>query len=485
MIKNVAIIHYNTPELTSACIDSLLRSTPDCRVIVFDNSDKYRFPLRKDVTVIDNTTGDIINFERLVSKYPNRRRTVNNHASSKHIASVDYLFDILKDGFVLLDSDVLIKKDISVFFDEQYAWVGEIDEHPEFDFQSRRLLPFLLYINVPMLAKYGIRFWHEGMSYKLSHRGVAPFYDTGGSLLFDCDNANLPSKELRISEYIEHFGGASYSGKPWRVWLDEHETLYTDMEESKISNKDRILVVIPYCSQGAQGRELEYAVAGWRKHFKENYLIVIAGEYHPIVETGDDIVCVESVRVEPKEGMYRQHLDYVSCFRKVHKQFPDSKGFIFVADDVYAVNDFDMVDVMFLKQKASNLDDFNPDSTNKWKVDKARTRELLKREGYPTRNFTTHLPQYFEWDKIEKLWDKYDMDNVSYVIEDLYYNIYYPTRIPLQIHIDHDNVKCGVYRSNPCLEYISNAFRDKIWLQNSPEGWIEELEKALMKHYGM
>ena len=85
---------------------------------------------------------------------------------------------------------------------------------------------------------------------------------------------------------------------------------------------ERILVVIPYCSVNAQGKELEYAVAGWRRHFKENYLIVVVGEYHPVCESGDDIVYIESPRVDAVPKMYRQHLDYVSCMRKVWNAFP-------------------------------------------------------------------------------------------------------------------------------------------------------------------
>lgn len=252
-----------------------------------------------------------------------------------------------------------------------------------------------------------------------------------------------------------------------------------------MENTDKpYLVVIPYCSEGAQGRELEYAVAGWRKHFKENYLIVLAGESHPIVNTGDDIICIESKRVPKKEGNYRQHLDYVSCFRKVRAAFPDHEGFIMVADDCYAVNDFDIIDVKLLKQFGSDMNG-DPNSANGWIRDKMKTKAKLLEGGYPTRNFTTHLPQWYEWDKIVALWDKYDMDNESYVIEDLYYNIYYPNRIPLQLHVDYDNFKCAVGRANPDLNKLYAALKKQIWIQNSVAGWIPQLEKVLKAHYGI
>ena len=488
MEKNVVIVHYNTPELTVAAIRSLWKNTPDAKVTVFDNSDKYPFPDMDGVTVVDNTKGQIIDFQKMLDRYPAKIPTACNWGSEKHIASVDYFFDVLSEGFVLMDSDVLVKKDISSLFDPSLAWIGGIEHHPKFWFQAVRCFPFLLWINVPMLRERGIRFFHEGYVYKMSHRGGAPYYDTGGSLYKDCLDAGLPYKEINLDEYIVHLGGASCYPIAWRTWLERHKNLYENMEENKTKKtvaKDTILVVIPYCSQGAQGRELEYAVAGWRKHFKEDYLIVLAGEDHPVTKTGDDIICIPSPRVEQKKGQYRQHLDYVSCFKKVHAAFPESKGFIFVADDVYAVNDFDMSDVLFLKMLPSDLRPFDIDSLNGWRVDKAKTREVLRRDGYPIRNFTTHLPQWFEWDKIEALWEKYDMENESYVIEDLYYNIYYKDRIPFKLDIDHDNLKCGIYRSNPRMEYIENAFRDKIWIQNSPEGWIPQLDAMLSKYYNL
>ena len=245
---------------------------------------------------------------------------------------------------------------------------------------------------------------------------------------------------------------------------------------------NKILVVIPYYHAAAQGKELLYAIAGWKRHFKEDHLIVVVGEDLPGIGI-EGVVCVESKRVDAIEGQYRQHLDYVSCFKKVREMFPQSKGFIFVADDVYAVNNFDMSDVMFLKQNGDRIE-YSVNSTNAWRRDKAKTRILLQKEGYHTRNFTTHLPQYFEWDKLEALWDKYDMLHNSYVMEDLYYNIYYGDRIPFQL-CENDNLKRGIYEESFPIDRVRDAFGKKIWIQNSPKGWDFQLESLLSRYYGI
>ena len=489
MRKRVCIVHYNTPEITAAVVKSVWKHTPDCEITIFDNSDQRPFVPMDGVTVIDNTKGQICDFDKWIASYPNARPTVCNNGSEKHMWSVEYLYQHSDEGFVLLDSDALVKKDITPFFNASLAWMGRLEDRPVNWNHVRRLMPYCLWINVPMCRKHDITFMSEGRIFMVSHTGP-PWYDTGASFYHDCKDRKLPGREVNISDYVEHLVGGSQNdrlGKAWKAWLQRNRSLYEDekpVEKKEVPIEDRILVVIPYCSEGAQGRELEYSVAGWRRHFKEDYLIVLAGEDHPVTKTGDDIVCIESERVPPKKGQYRQHLDYVSCFKKVRKAFPKSKGFIFVADDCYAVNDFDMTDIMCLKQKSGDIIS-SMASPNAWQRDKAKTRSALVKGGYPTRNFTTHLPQWFEWDKLEKLWEAYDMENESYVFEDLYYNIYYPTRIPLQLHIDFDNFKCGVYRKNPRLDYIRRAFKTKIWIQNSVEGWIPELEKALADYYGI
>ena len=75
------------------------------------------------------------------------------------------------------------------------------------------------------------------------------------------------------------------------------------------------------------------------------------------------------------------------------------------------------------------------------------------------------------------------MENTSYIMEDLYYNIYHSTRIPYQLDLATDNFKCGVYRSNPNVDAIRRAFRTKIWIQNGVLGWIPELDKILSDYY--
>jgi len=243
---------------------------------------------------------------------------------------------------------------------------------------------------------------------------------------------------------------------------------------------DRILVVIPYLAKAAQGREIAYAVEGWRRHFKEPHHIVIVGD-DPGIQ-GDDITFLPCPRVEAIKGQYQCHIDHVKKFRKVREAFPDSKGFIYSCDDIYAVNDFTLVEVMFPKI-TEDVMTCSPDHPNAWRRDLYKTLELCKKNGLPLRNWVCHLPVWYEWDKLLAIYDKYDCDHISYVIENIYFNTYEATRVPLMINIRHDNLRCAVYRANPDWTIVEAAFNNKIWINNSIEGWTPQLDKKLSEYY--
>ena len=249
----------------------------------------------------------------------------------------------------------------------------------------------------------------------------------------------------------------------------------------KRSPDSPILVVIPYLAREAQGRELEYAVAGWRRHFKEEHHIVIVGDHHKVVDTGDDITFIECPRIDDVPGQYMPHLDHVHKFRKVREAYPDVKGFIYACDDMYAVNDFTMIEVLFPKKDREIIGDRN--SANGWHRDQWKTKEMCLKERLPIDNWVCHLPVYYEWDKLFEIYDKYDCEHESYVVENLYFNTYYKNRVPVQLSLLHDNLKCGVYRAHPDMSIVREAFVNKIWISNGVTGWIPELDNMLKNYY--
>lgn len=236
---DVLIIHYNTPELTEAAVRSLWKHTPKARVTIFDNSDKRPFDASRftlhDIrfTYIDNTRGQVVNWEEWLALFPNKEPALENDwGSAKHCYSVEMCYDRFPNGFVLMDSDVLVKKDITPMCDETKAFVGRIHCNTRnFGFHINRLCPYLCWINTPLLKPYRVRYFHPDKMWKL-HRWKQGdtskgCHDTGAWFLDQALRTGLPYEDMEIMDYIVHFKAASWRKPGGHVeWLRKHQELW-------------------------------------------------------------------------------------------------------------------------------------------------------------------------------------------------------------------------------------------------------------------
>lgn len=245
MKRNVAIVHYNTPELTRAAILSLRKQTGmRYDVTVFDNSDKRPFEgcdniaTYGTVRVIDNTKGQVIDFEKELAKYPDKCWELawrSNWGSAKHIMSVQKLWEILPEGFILMESDILLTRNINFLWDENFAACGKAQWFRGRTQEKDRLLPFLCYLNVPKLTKNGARYFDPARCWSLSPGGMsnpANWYDTGASLLEDIIKTK-PALVARLYRDLDHYF-VHYTGGSWRqndvenqkAWLEANKPLW-------------------------------------------------------------------------------------------------------------------------------------------------------------------------------------------------------------------------------------------------------------------
>ena len=234
----VCIVHYNTPKLTAAAIRSLVKHTPreqELEIIVFDNSDKRPFVVPDGfpvaVEVIDNTHGQLIDFDRWLATFPDKEPSPgNNYGSAKHCYTVQWLIDHRKRPFILMDSDVLIRQDISVFWNRDYVWTGEVGENVRrrFGYQFKKLQPFLCFINVKMIRAYGIAYFNPDYMWNLTTRQPNHRYDTGAWFLHETNRLGLPTQEVKLKDYILHLGHGSWRDKEPMKWLNENKELWEE-----------------------------------------------------------------------------------------------------------------------------------------------------------------------------------------------------------------------------------------------------------------
>lgn len=226
---NVLIINYNTQELTECAVKSVNKHTPGCNIFVFDNSDREPFEnYFHNVSVIDNTRGQIIHWRKWLRTFPNKYPYVgNNYASAKHCKSVDICFDLIPDGFILIDSDVLIKRDLSAFWAPEFVGSGSVITDDHF-IRIPRLAPHLCYINVPMCREHGIRYFNPNKMWKLTRENPNRFYDTGAWFLEAAEKERLPLNRMDIDGYMTHLRNGSWKDVDWRQWVENNVDLWAE-----------------------------------------------------------------------------------------------------------------------------------------------------------------------------------------------------------------------------------------------------------------
>ena len=234
-LPTVCIVHYNTPKLTQYAIRSLLKHTRVGKVVVFDNSDRLPFMMKNKefvadhaplIEVIDNTHGQIIDFDQWLGAFPNKEPSPgNNYGSAKHCYSVEWLTQHTDTPFILMDSDVLVRRDISDFCQHPgCAWVGEVGENvrERFGYDINKVQPFLCWLNVPLLKQHGIHYFNPDYMWNLTHVAPNHRYDTGAWLYRAVQEAGLPTHELPLYSYIFHLGHASFRDRKPMEWVWNH-----------------------------------------------------------------------------------------------------------------------------------------------------------------------------------------------------------------------------------------------------------------------
>ena len=247
---NVCIVHYNTPKLTECLVRSINKYTPNSVIYIFDNSDKDPFTYKVDnVKYIDNTKGQIIDFEKWLQKYPNRVSSpgkLNRWGSAKHCYSIEKCIDIINDNFILLDSDILLTRDISSLCDDSKIYVAEVTCQPRSTI--KRVVPYICFLNVKMMKKNGVHYFDENHMHGLRYTVSSDMYDTGAG--FYIAAKKFPSREINTNEYAVHYSGGSWAKEKElkykhtftpEQWLDRYKKYWDDTPETFTEYKEGLL----------------------------------------------------------------------------------------------------------------------------------------------------------------------------------------------------------------------------------------------------
>ena len=244
-------------------------------------------------------------------------------------------------------------------------------------------------------------------------------------------------------------------------------------------------VLIPYIRQESQGNELELAITGWIRHFKENFRITVIGDHHPCVEKFGRMVHFQGqLRTFQYQcpGQYVAHIDIERKVRAFLIEHPDTDLFVLTSDDTYPIRDFTLEDIRVPAWRMTNMPVIT-ESSNWWVLDMSKTHVALRDLNLPEYGYVLHQPRVYETKPYRAIEDYFDMTENSFVMEDLYYNIARPLGARRDLSqkdrrwrfiMDFGLTKA----SKDELERLVREY-DPIFINNGIEGWSEDLERFL------
>ena len=248
-----------------------------------------------------------------------------------------------------------------------------------------------------------------------------------------------------------------------------------------------IQVLIPYIRQESQGNELELAITGWIRHFKETFRITVIGDHHPCVEKfGHMIHFLGQLRTFQYQcpGQYVAHIDIERKVRAFLTENPDTDLFVLTSDDTYPIRDFTLEDISTPSWRMTNMPVVK-ESSNWWVLDMSKTHMALRDLDLPEYGYVLHQPRVYETKPYNAIVDYFDMTENSFVMEDLYYNIVRPLGARKDLSQQNRRwkfiIEFGLKKPDGKeLEKLVREY-DPIFLNNGVDGWSEDLERYLLE----
>jgi hypothetical protein len=310
-----------------------------------------------------------------------------------------------------------------------------------------------------------------------------------------CNSVNIKDSKKQIFKniYLRHYITKSLEEYVWKLntrgfmWGGRRNyDFFFKVNPDMLDRKDElikkfekeILVVLPYKGESSQGNEIRLALNSWKKFCQFNYHFIVIGTFNDSLKK--EYPWVEFIyyqTIRKKKNQYNPHIDMHNKYRMIENLYSGKyDGFIRMVDDNYAIKPFYLEDIMTTHYHSLSFTGDKKAPINFWNHDKWKTQQLLDKYNLPHINYTTHYPRYFEFSKLKEVWDKFNMDNESYVLEDIYFN-YFKHDDPI---LDNE-IRLGIWSN----DIYKNEFQKAIenpnikFVCNSVDGWSKELEKSL------
>lgn len=247
-------------------------------------------------------------------------------------------------------------------------------------------------------------------------------------------------------------------------------------DESPVLEKkvqDHTSVVIPYCKEFAQGRELLFALRSWYEKTCFPANLVIIGDREDWFS--DEITVIEHQRTSDNP-----QIDTMEKLKLAIESPEVTERFIWTNDDIYLVNRISLAHIEIPKV----LGDLNPKNfKGVYAENMSRTIMLLDKFGLPKLNYGTHTPVIFEKFKLAEMLERFPEAESGVLFSSLYFNSQAFSAHPVVLDWKTDQFLLPVISQNPDEQKAQELLRRKVFLNNTVSGYSAWLEKFLERMF--
>lgn len=237
-------------------------------------------------------------------------------------------------------------------------------------------------------------------------------------------------------------------------------------------DQNHVTVVIPYCKEFAQGKELLFALRSWQKNVRFGINVVVIGDR-------EDWFSEEITFIEHRRTSDNAQVDVLAKL-KIAVESPEVTGrFILTNDDIYVMNPIDLAHVTL--PKVTGI--LEPDKFKGLYGDNLkRTKALLEKNHLPCMNYGTHTPMLLDKGYLTAMFERFpELEEGGYLLSSVYFNaLPYPTQ-PVYLDWPTDQVLLPVVSPSPDEKKVLDLLSRKVFMNNAVSGYSPWLEDFLGK----
>ena len=233
--------------------------------------------------------------------------------------------------------------------------------------------------------------------------------------------------------------------------------------------QDHTTVVIPYCKEFAQGRELLFALRSWYEKTCFPANLVIIGDREDWF--GEEIFVIEHQRTSDNP-----QIDTMEKLKLAIESPEVTERFIWTNDDIYLVNRVSLAHIEIPKV----LGELNPEKfKGTYAENMSRTVMLLDKSGLPKLNYGTHTPVLFEKFRLKDMLVHFTEAESGVLFSSLYFNFQPFPAYPVVLDWETDQFLLPIVSRNPNEQKAKELLQKKVFLNNTVSGHSAWLEKFL------